>query len=319
MKKLKNILHLFSVLSTTILIIFPLKGQTQTILKVPAYPAETCIVDYDQDGNNDIIVACPGANQNPDSIVIFFNDGWGNFEEEKFEAGNRTYVYCKDLTGDAYPDIITRFPGNPDGVYFYENDQQGGLGNAHYIKDMVGNTFIRGIADIDDNGYLDIVNYDITIPWEWGVAFNNGDYTFTDSAFIENSVTWHRPNVGMINNDRRPDIVLTTYIQEESLDILYNYYPEFVTSPLASPDWGYTHILNLDNDSQNDILLERPLSFGSTWLSGRLNKGDHFRPCDTLVYTNSARIKNTCDYNLDGYDDITMTVWEEDSIYIYFH
>ncbi|RLD83700.1 MAG: hypothetical protein DRJ10_02985 [Bacteroidetes bacterium] len=301
------------------LIFHPFNSQSQTILKVPAYPHETCIVDYDLDGDNDIIVGCSRPNQGSDSIVIFFNDGWGNFVEVKFESANRTYIYCDDLTADNYPDIITRFPGSPDGVYFYENDKEGGLGPAYFIKDMVGNTFIGGVADIDNNGYMDIVNYDISTPWEWGVAFNNGDYTFRDSAFVQNSESDYKPNVGRINNDTKQDILVTTYIQNENLDIFYNYYPNFDVFPLATADWGEAHIMKIDNDDQNDILLETTLSAGTTWITGRLNKGEYFRACDTLVYTLGKAIRNTCDYDLDGYDDITMTAFEDDSIYLYFN
>ncbi len=290
--------------------------QSQTIIKVPARPYETCITDYDQDGDNDIIVACEGLNQDPDSIAILLNDGWGNFESESFQAPNQIELHCIDLTQDNYPDIITQ---TTDNIVYYENDKAGGVNDSYLIMNIDCSPKIGGLADIDFDYNNDIVYYCRFPPYSWGVQFNNGDYTFTDSAFIENSETWHRPNVGKINMDSRPDIVLATLIQEESLDILYNFYPEFTVSQLASPDWGHTHIMKLDNDSLNDILLERPLSIGSTWLSGRLNKGDHFRPCDTLVYPNGAGIKNTCDYNLDGYDDMTMTTWEEDSIYIYFN
>lgn len=144
----------------------PHTGSTQTIFPVPKYPYETCIVDYDLDGDNDIIVGCSGPNQDPDSIVFFINDGWGNFESEKYPANLNGFLYCADLTNDYFPDLISR--NAEDGIFFYENDQTFGVGNTHFIKDTYGNPFIGGINDLNLDGYLDIVNYDITIPCSWG-------------------------------------------------------------------------------------------------------------------------------------------------------
>ena len=309
-----------------LLLLFPpLNLQSQTIFNVPAEPYETCIVDYDQDGDNDIIVGCHWSDQLPDSLVIFYNDGWGNFEEQRFETGNQTYIYCEDLTNDGYPDLITRYSGNPDGVYFYENDKEGGLGSAYFITDMVGNTFVGGIADIDLDGYLDIVNYDITIPWGWGVAFNNGDNTFTDSAFVESNDQWFKTTTGDLNDDDRADILVATVDQSETVHILYNHHPVFEKMNIATPDWNPGYILNVDNDGLNDVLLEKQSYFGSTRLVNMINKRNHFQACDTLVFVNGTGIINIGDYNLDGYDDLTMSVYQannqpiEDSIYIYFN
>lgn len=304
------------------LIFHPFNIQSQTIFKVPAYPHETCIADYDQDGDNDIIVGCSGPNQDPDSIVIFFNDGWGNFEQQKFERNNGLFIYCEDLDNDQYPDIITR---DAEYIFSYKNNQVGGLGDQYIIKNTDGNPFIGGIDDINFDGYLDIVNYDITIPWGWGVVFNNGDYSFRDSSFVESSENTIQPAVGDLDNDGKADLILTTINPSDSIYLLYNNYPEFIRTNFEKGVWDPAYILNLNNDDYNDFILFKPLFFGNPTVNNYVYSEESFELCYTAQYTNGTWIENTCDYNLDGYDDITTTIYQannlpiEDSIYIHFN
>ncbi len=314
--------RLAEIICIALLIIFQYyTSQSQTIFKVPKYPYETCIADYDQDGDNDIVVGC-NLNFEDDTIVFFINDKWGNFEQQQFAANGGGFIYCKDLTSDNYPDIITR---DADSIFFYENDQYIGIGTGYFIKNTYGNPYLGGIADINKDGYLDIVNYDITTPWGWGVAFNNGDNTFTDSAFVASNGTNLFLSVGDVNNDFAPEILMTTLNQSESVYILYNDYPNFEKQTIATPDWNRGYILNVNNDNLNDILLFRLSYFGDFPLVNLINKGNHFQNCDTLVFVNGTDIKNICDYNLDGYDDFATAVYQannqpiEDSIYIYFN
>ena len=164
------------------------------------------------------------------------------------------FIYCKDLTSDNYPDIVTR---DADSIFFYENDQYIGIGTGYFIKNTYGNPYLGGIADINKDGYLDIVNYDITTPWGWGVAFNNGDNTFTDSAFVASNGTNLFLSVGDVNNDFAPEILMTTLNQSESVYILYNDYPNFEKQTIATPDWNRGYILNVNNDNLNDIQIGR--------------------------------------------------------------
>jgi hypothetical protein len=323
---MKSVLNLNQVISVSMLSllcifqVFPLPSQT--LFKVPEYPYETCIVDYDLDGDNDIVVGCNGPNQDPDSIVIFFNDGWGNFEQQKFEKNNGLYLFCNDLNNDQYPDIITR---NSNFMLFYKNDQSGGIGDQFFIINDIGNPYIGGIDDINLDGYLDIVNYNITIPWGWGVAFNNGNNTFTDSVFVSSNDHWFFPYSGDIDNNNRPDILVSTLDQSDSVHILFNTYPNFTRINIASPDWNPGYILNSNNDNLSDIILTRPLYIGDTWIVNIINNESHFQSCDTLRYVNGTKVSNIFDYNQDGYDDIIMTVHQsnnspiEDSIYIHLN
>ncbi len=322
MKNHKKVIHFLIVVFLLIILFNSSNINSQTIFKVPANPYETCVVDYDQDGDNDIVVGCNGPNQDPDSLIIFFNDGWGNFEFEKFQASNQIELKCIDLTGDNYPDIITQ---TIDNIIFYENDKNEGIANDYIIMNIDCSPKIGGIADINNDNTNDLVYYCRFIPYGWGVQFNNGDYTFTDSAFVASNDHWLRPNTGDLNNDDRTDILVTTVDQSETVHILYNNYPNFEKVDIATPDWNRSYILNLNNDSLNDIILFRLSYFGSFPLVNMINEGNSFQNCDTLMFVNGSNIVSTGDYDLDGYDDLTMTVYQannqpiEDSIYIYFN
>jgi hypothetical protein len=323
MKKPANFSQAFVLVPILAILLLPLIHQAQTTFKMPTRPYGTVITDYDLDGDNDIIVGCsdPGFSE-PDSIAIIFNDGWGNFESQGFGANSGLFIYCEDLTGDGYPDIISR---DGDSIFFHENNQSIGIGTGYLIKDTYGNPFIGGIADIDMDGFLDIVNYDITTPWSWGVAYNNGDYTFTDSPFVASNGTNLFLSVGNVNEDDAPDILRTTLGQSKSVYILYNEYPGFEKQNIATADWNRGYILNVNNDNLNDVLLFRVSYFGDFPLVNLINEGDHFQNCDTLIFVNGTDINNICDYNLDGYDDFATTVYQannqpiEDSVYIYFN
>lgn len=321
--KQQNKIKLIPITGLFLLLIFlPFHLQSQTIFNVPAYPYETCIVDYDQDGDNDIVVGCNGPNQDPDSLIIFFNDGWGNFDFEKFQFPNQIELNCIDLTLDNFPDIITQ---TIDNIIFYENDKNGGIDYDYLIMNIDCSPKIGGIADINNDNINDIVYYCRFIPYSWGVQINTGDNTFTDSAFVESNDQWFKTTTGDLNDDDRADILVATVDQSETVHILFNHYPVFEKMNIATPDWNPGYILNVDNDGLNDVLLEKQSYFGSTRLVNMINKRNHFQACDTLVFVNGTSIINIGDYNLDGYDDLTMSVYQannqpiEDSIYIYFN
>ena len=68
---------------------------------MPSFVHAIDACDMDMDGSNDIIVSCAYE----DSIVILFNDGFGNFEPYYY---NRTTarIKCGCVDEDNNPDII---------------------------------------------------------------------------------------------------------------------------------------------------------------------------------------------------------------------
>ena len=298
------------------------KAQAQTTFKMPISPYGAVIVDYDLDGDNDVVVGCSGiSSSDVDSIVIMFNDGWGNFELEGFEANSGIFIYCEDLTNDGYPDIISR----DDSIFFHENNQNGGLGTLHNICHTIGNRRIGGIADMDANGFLDIIYYGIHVIRGWGIAYNIDGYTFNDEYLYYSDENEYL-SVGYLNNDSLADVLVTARSIPEGAYIMYNNLNTFQKEMISTRHWAYSHIFDIDNDTENEACLE--------WYSahhtvlGKLSffkkvGNNEFDLVDSSIIKGAGSISCIDDFDLDGYQDIAVTVVSgevdpsEDSVYIY--
>lgn len=298
--------------------------QTQTTFKMPSRPYGVSIVDYDLDGDNDVIVGSsdPGFTD-PDSIVIMFNDGWGNFTMQGFEANSGLLIFCADMTNDGYPDIISR---SFDSIFFHENDKQGGLGDLHLIYNAIGNPRIGGISDMDTNNYLDIVFYNLQYPYGWGVIYNHGNYNFENGYFQHSdSDGWLRSSLGDLNMDDIDDVIVTSNVSESGAYVMLNHISNFEKQSLLQEGWNDGYIIDIDNNDTNDIcLFERAGSILGTSKSLLFeNNIDSYDFIDSAFFIGGGGIGCFADFNLDGYPDIGMEVssWisdpAEDSVYIY--
>ncbi len=298
--------------------------NSQTIFKMPTRPYGAVIVDYDLDGDNDLIVGCSAIGSNDiDSIVIMFNDGWGNFDIQGFEANNDIFIYCEDLNNNGYPDIISR---DADSVFFHENNQQGGLGNYYSICNTDGNRRIGGISDMDTNGFSDIVYFDIQKPYGWGIVYNEGNNVFLDDYFYSsNSGALLRAVVGDLNNNDISDVLVTSNLKEEGAYAMINNIESFDKNMIVNENWSQGFIVNLDNESENDVGLINQSSsiLDSTTVYTFSNVNQTITLEDSAFLIGGGRINNIIDFDLDGYPDLSVTVssWipdpAEDSIFIY--
>lgn len=298
-------------------------AQAQTTFKMPTRPYGAVIVDYDLDGDNDVVVGCSGIiSTDIDSIVIMFNDGWGNFVLEGFEANSGIFIYCADMTNDGYPDIISR---DADSIFFHENDQNGGIGEQYNICHTIGNRRIGGIADMDTNGYLDVVYYSIQVLGGWGVAYNNNGYTFNDiySYYTEDN---EYIAVGNLNSDNLEDVLVTNLSSPEVSYAMYNQIDTFQKEIISERLWYTPYIFDINNDNQNEAVLEylSSVHYIDSWLYFfQSDEYDGYLLVDSTRIHGGNKIGGIADFDQDGYLDIVLTVssWEsdpsEDSVYIY--
>ena len=93
------------ILLAIILFFFTYINLSATDIHVPGTPYSINCVDFDLDGDIDIVVGC--NSYEGDTIAIFLNDGYGNFEAIYHpKANNLFYTQCADMNGDNLPDII---------------------------------------------------------------------------------------------------------------------------------------------------------------------------------------------------------------------
>ncbi|NRA93555.1 MAG: VCBS repeat-containing protein, partial [Psychroserpens sp.] len=142
--------------------------------------------DYDQDGWDDITLACKG-----DQPVRFFKNNSGTLVEEFYGlniTGHSKQVIWVDYDNDGDNDLfVTRLDGinllyQNDGSYNFTDVTTAAGFSGFNILSTYGATF----GDIDNDGFLDVFlsNKDVsgTIPNK--LYHNNGDGTFTDISII---------------------------------------------------------------------------------------------------------------------------------------
>ncbi len=146
-------------------------------------PAHVSIVDFDGDGDNDILVAVLGllfpSNDKIGSVVILENDGKCNFKKHVIldHVARVSDVRAGDLDGDGDLDLAVAQFGYDDGeTRWIEN-----LGNwkfkSHMLQSLSGPINVV-ITDIDGDGDQDIISL-VSQEWEEIYCFiNEGNGNF---------------------------------------------------------------------------------------------------------------------------------------------
>lgn len=313
MKKLKILIIILSLFHFTF-------SFSQTIYKLPYTPRDVKFFDYDLDGDNDIVVACPQS----DTIVIFKNDGYGNLERIDLPFINGSYLYYCKVNDDVFPDIIT---GGSQGMIYYLNDSNGSFQEEyHIIPRHTTNMRPKGLADIDNNGFEDIIYYTFIAPYGWGIIYNNGEETFTDD-FVHPSEGVEYPNADYLNNDDYSDILISSVSIEPGVYIAFNAENEFLLDTLfdLSDFWRENVIIDIDNDGDNDIIFYKPaVSVDINFLLYKNKDGNTFIDNGITPKKPGTRVDVTIDIDGDNYPDLACISptydqfpEQKDSIYIF--
>jgi hypothetical protein len=164
---------------------YPAGVYTETVIadSINA-PAHLQVVDFDKDGDKDILVAVLGvifpSNDKIGSVVILENDGKNHFKKHVVvdKIARVSDVRAGDLDGDGDLDLAVAQFGYDDGeTRWIEN-----LGNwqfkSHILQNLSGPINVE-IVDIDKDGDLDIISL-VSQEWEEIYCFvNDGKGNFT--------------------------------------------------------------------------------------------------------------------------------------------
>jgi hypothetical protein len=164
---------------------FPAGVYTETVLADSMNaPAHVQVVDFDKDGDKDILVAVLGVifpnNDKIGSVVILENDGKNHFKKHVVvdKVARVSDVRAGDLDNDGDLDLAVAQFGYDDGeTRWIEN-----LGNwqfkSHILQNLSGPINVE-IVDIDKDGDLDIISL-VSQEWEEIYCFiNDGKGNFT--------------------------------------------------------------------------------------------------------------------------------------------
>lgn len=143
--------------------------------------------DLDKDGDVDILLPFSYQESNMASfLVVFENDGRGHFKMHEAAFDKMIgFKACADIDGDGYYEVLATYSKDDktseyhdillleaDGKYIYSLNLQPIMRLEKRLYNSRGLDIEIGIADIDGDGYYDLLT-------EFGVSYGNGKYNFT--------------------------------------------------------------------------------------------------------------------------------------------
>ena len=276
---------------------------------MPSFVHAIDACDMDMDGSNDIIVSCSYE----DSIVILFNDGYGNFELYYY-AMTTGSLLCGCLDGDSIPDIVTA----TNNLYFIKNYGDRTLADNAVVL-LGGITFpINRIIDMNDDGWNDLF-YQTNVYSQLGILQNNGDLTFTDRIIYSGISS--APSIGNLNNDNLPDFVVS-FPDPASETKVYINNGNFTFSSITTIEKVISDpvILESNNIIPEDLVLFETPSANVYFYENYGNLNFNYIGNNPLINVYSVILAGNNDYNIDGYGDICYCQCPltgcNDSIYI---
>lgn len=167
-------------------------------------PYEVRALDYDGDGDMDVLSACYSNLDQVGKIVLFINQGNGNFQSYEIDssAPGTTSVFWVDLDGDGDMDILSTM-GDTDRINWYERD--GGAFTERVLAYGVGYATYVVATDLDGDGDIDVVASaldDRSTDW----FENDGDQVFTRRQLARNILNPQFVGTGDIDGDGVPEI-----------------------------------------------------------------------------------------------------------------
>jgi len=179
-------------------------GLGYTNISDTARAYQVKIDDVDNDGDNDIIGIDWGMPGTPKRLLIYANDGTGNFSLSytKWISEAMAQIFLSDLNNDSFPDVIYNvsysYPNSNYELfhtYILFNNQDGTFQDpVNYYTGICSHKSYA--ADLDGNGWNDIItlNYDFyNPPPDTGtihILFNDGNGNFVED-----------PVVGIVENE----------------------------------------------------------------------------------------------------------------------
>jgi len=299
-------------------------------------------IDYDNDGNLDLIVCGSTTGDATGSVTKLYRNtgaaGGYTFEEvttaqftqtslEKNNSSPNDYVAVGDYDNDGYPDILITgvdntkvgllswrrcdlYKNNGDGTFTLQNNALDGIG-GFYNADGGSVKF----ADMNNDGYLDILTTGYDTGGEFYLYMNNGDGTFSDyspsnipgvyqggaiAADFDNDGNLDLIVNGQGDSPRYATLAFNTGAGDGSFTIANN-------SNLEPFNGGICTAGDLNNDGLTDVIANGWGALASTGITTMyLNNGDK----TFQAFTNDPFVKARAggcalaDFNNDGLLDV---------------
>lgn len=183
----------------------------------------TEVYDFNKDGKPDIVALIAQADE---SVLIFYNEGNGQFREERVirfpSVYGSNYFQLFDFNSDGFMDILTTNGDNADysiilkpyhGIRIFYNNGRNQFEQKYFLPVYGAQKAIPG--DFDNDGDIDIVSIAFYPDYEklpeesfiyWENAGNNNYKKYTFNGFAEGR--WLTMDAGDMDGDGDKDIIL---------------------------------------------------------------------------------------------------------------
>ncbi len=327
MNKIKNIKTFVFNISPNYLIVLLFMliafktGDNKSNYNVPSKVLSACAVDYDLDGDNDIIVRHQTLWQNTNpTLSILNNTGNGYFEIADTSltfCGSQSDIFAININDDDYPDIITFLADFSSGEaerfirILYGNE--GAFSDYEDFNLNKSETFTDiNYGDINGDSLNDIVVISGTSNF-WGILLNDGNGGLLPPDY--HYVADYYPlevDCGDLNDDGRDDIVIVG----QNTEVYFSYpgYFEYIT--LDDFIKEAVEICDMDNDGDNDIVVLVNLYLvGLTGITIYENLGENeFYKNEEILFQPPLSYMAVSDINNDDLPDMVCT--GEDGLHI---
>lgn len=276
-------------------------------IDLPGSPSDVTSADMDRDGCPDLIVA-----DDTEEFITITSNGDGTFgTPDYWSVGSASSVVNRvvvgDLDNDGDVDVVAH-ESDGDDLYFFLNDGSGGLADSGDWWGLSGDTEAFALADIDNNGYLDLlaggpdssftVIYDCAGMWDDDLSEHSEDYAI--SGWMREFAT------GDVDNDGDVDVIAKTgssvmlLENDRSSSVLV----DGVDLGLTAMDEDFTiGLADFDRDGVLDLASTKT---GLKWARG-VGDGTFATPESTSVNVNGGMA--IADLDRDGLADVVATAW----------
>ncbi|MCL5036085.1 MAG: FG-GAP-like repeat-containing protein [Chloroflexi bacterium] len=273
------------------------------------------------DFNRDEILDLAVANAGNNTVDIYLGNGDGTFQfngSYNDPAGSPNEIVVGDFDLQNGPDVAVTHWGN--GVTVFLNQGDGTFGNIQSY-DMGGNPRKLAAADLNDDGYPDIVT---PAAWWGGPLYllkNRADGTGTfENATDIGGTREGGEGVALVdvNNDGLPDVIWTTNYSDYTVNVKFNQ-GNFSFSAAQSYNLGSSGrditLADFDKGNGPDIAVT-----GNNGMFIMKNNGDGTFGAGQYYPTgNEAYGIATADFNDDSYPDLAVANFGAGTVSVYFN
>ncbi|MGB3977220.1 MAG: FG-GAP-like repeat-containing protein [bacterium] len=297
---------------------FSWSNNTSSIMVGEIY--DITAADIDRDGHLDLIIAQNYISSDRPGVIVYFNDGKGNFSDSQSMPLSATVyshwsVDAIDLDNNGILDIITtNASGNPGTFIFYgflDDDDRLNYNSYTIIVDPQGHDHNYGLAVADFN--LDAQKEFATgSDGHGGLGFVGFGSHFEECNFMWTTLGFGKIRdiaVADITNNGYPDIVIST---EQNGVQAYKTVPgfpgqhSFSFAPLKHPagtgDYVGITAADFTNDGLIDVIASRNQSSGASGLDMWISYRDFSLPRITNTYP-----KNNTTFNVGADTDVYVS------------